>query len=90
MLAALGPEPGCVQTVGLSRAQVAALQYHGRLALQRAGPQDACDWLVADIATWPVAGPQVSAQQWEYRATIPRPTDKNDQLLVFRRAGTAR
>lgn len=87
---ALGPSPGCVQTVGLNRAQVAALQYHGGLSLQRAGLQDECDWLVADIASWPPSERMVNVARWEARATIPRPTDKNDHLLVFHRAGPAR
>src|SRR6218665_7152 len=34
VVAALGPAPGCIQTLGLHRGQVAALQYHDRLALQ--------------------------------------------------------
>ena len=88
--AALGAAPGCVQTVGLSRAQVAALQYHGQLSLQRAGLQDECDWLIADIASWPASERMVNAALWEPVATLPRPTDKNDHLLVFRRAGPAR
>ncbi|WP_029412773.1 hypothetical protein [Acidovorax radicis] len=90
VMATLGPSPGCVQTVGLNRAQVAALQYHGGLSLQRAGLQDECDWLVADIASWPPSERMVNVARWEARATIPRPTDKNDHLLVFHRAGPAR
>jgi len=90
VIAVMGPEPGCVQTVGLSRAQVAALQYHGALALERAGLQDECEWLLADIASWPASERMVTAALWELKATIPRPTDKNDHLLVFRRAGPAR
>ena len=90
VMAALGPSPGCVQTVGLSRSQVAALQFHGGLALQRAGLQDACDWLVADIASWPASERMVNAAHWQARATVARPTDKNEQLLVFRRAAAAR
>ncbi|KRD26155.1 hypothetical protein ASE39_20695 [Acidovorax sp. Root267] len=89
VMATLGPSPGCVQTVGLNRAQVAALQYHGGLSLQRAGLQDECDWLVADIASWPPSERMVNVARWEARATIPRPTDKNDHLLVFHRAGPA-
>ena len=88
--AVLGPQPGCVQTVGLSRAQVAALQYHGALDLQRAALQDRCDWLVADIASWPAPEAEADAMQWNQRATIPRPTDKTDHLLVFRRVEPAR
>jgi len=90
VMAVIGSEPGCVQTVGLSRAQVAALQYHGALTLERAGLQDECEWLLADIASWPASERMVTAALWELKATIPRPTDKNDHLLVFRRAGSAR
>lgn len=90
VLAAMGPEPGCIQTVGLSRAQVAALQYHGQLSLQRAGLQDECQWLLADIASWPASERMVNAAQWEPKATLPRPTDKNDHLLLMRRKGPAR
>lgn len=90
VIATLGPSPGCVQTVGLNRAQVAALQYHGGLALQRAGLQDECEWLVADIASWPPSERMVNMARWESRATIPRPTDKNDHLLVFHRVEPAR
>lgn len=90
VVAALGPEPGCIQTVGLSRAQVAALQYHGQLSLQRAGLQDECQWLLADIASWPASERMVNAALWEPKATLPRPTDKNDHLLLLRRTGPAR
>lgn len=90
VLAAMGPEPGCIQTVGLSRAQVAALQYHGQLSLQRAGLQDECQWLLADIASWPASERMVNAALWEPKATLPRPTDKNDHLLLMRRKGPAR
>ncbi len=90
VMAVLGPSPGCVQTLGLNRAQVAALQYHGGLSLQRAGLQDECDWLVADIGSWPPSERMVNVARWEARATIARPTDKNDHLLVLRRAEPAR
>lgn len=86
VMAVMGPSPGCVQTVGLSRPQVAALQYHGALTLERAGLQDECDWLIADIASWPASERMVNAGLWKLKATLPRPTDKNDHLLVFRRA----
>ena len=69
--AALGPAPGCVQTVGLSRAQVAALQYHGGLSLQRAGLQDECEWLVADIASWPPSE-RISPRSWTILSLRPR------------------
>ena len=90
VVAALGPEPGCIQTVGLNRAQVAALQFHGQLSLQRAGLQDECQWLLVDSASWPASERMVRAELWEARATLPRPTDKNENLLLFRRVAPAR
>jgi 4-amino-4-deoxy-L-arabinose transferase-like glycosyltransferase len=88
--AEMGGAPGCVQTVGLNRAQVAALQYHGQLSLQRAGLQDECNWLIADIASWPASERMVNPARWEHVATVARPTDKNDHLLLFRRIGSER
>ena len=90
VITALGPEPGCIQTVGLNRAQVAALQFHGQLSLQRAGLQDECQWLLVDSASWPASERMVRAELWEARATLPRPTDKNENLLLFRRVAPAR
>ncbi len=87
--AIVGTEPGCVQTVGLSRAQVAALQYHAGLALQPASLSvSGCEWLVSDIASWPAPASSVDGLQWERVATVARPTDKTDFLLVFRRIET--
>ena len=87
---ALGPTPGCIQTVGLSRAQVAALQYHGGLSLQLAGLQDECQWLLADIASWPPSERMVHTALWQAAASIARPTDKEDYLLLFKRAQVPR
>jgi 4-amino-4-deoxy-L-arabinose transferase-like glycosyltransferase len=84
----VGSDSGCVQTVGLSRSQVAALQYHGALKLERAGLQLPCEWLIADIASWPASERIVKTALWDLKATIPRPTDKNDHLLVFRRSSS--
>lgn len=87
--AVVGENPGCVQTVGLSRAQVAALQYHAGLTLHPASLSvTGCEWLVSDIASWPAPASAVDGLQWERVATVARPTDKTDFLLVFRRIET--
>ncbi|MBC7601531.1 MAG: hypothetical protein H7255_02590, partial [Ramlibacter sp.] len=38
--------PGCVEIFGLSRAQIAALRYHGGMDLQWAGTDSKCPWLI--------------------------------------------
>ncbi|MDA8456162.1 hypothetical protein M4R22_15445 [Acidovorax sp. GBBC 3334] len=87
----LGPTPGCLLVHGLSRAQLAGLQYHGGWRLHTVSRPDqvqasACDWLVADLAAQPsVSRLAASAEGWRQVAILPRPTDKNDQLLVMRR-----
>ena len=89
--AVLGPRPGCVQALGLNRAQVAALQYHGGLSLRDAGPQEEdCRWMLVDVSAWPASERAADAALWDLRAIVPRPTDRSDRLLVFRRAEPAR
>ncbi|GKS85607.1 glycosyltransferase family 39 protein [Acidovorax sp. SUPP1855] len=95
LMAVLGPQPGCIITHGLSRAQVAALQYHGGLSLQptdgrRLPATSDCQWLVADSEAQPPGGDIASPPEWSRVTQLPRPTDKNDQLLVLRRAATLR
>lgn len=79
--AALGRQPGCVAGHGLSRAQIAALQYHGGLGMADAGQHASCDWLVADAS----ARPRPDPQRWQLMASVSRPTERNDRLLVLRR-----
>ena len=78
----------CVQTYGLSRAQTAAFQYHGGLTLLPADSQNGnkgCHWLLVDASAWPAPPGIVQAAEWTPVANVPRPTDKNDQVLVFQR-----
>ena len=88
LASALGPEPGCVQMVGLSRAQVAALQYHASLRLQPASRTTDCPWLVADNEAWPAPENLVNPDLWTREATIGRPTDRKEFILLFRRAAS--
>jgi len=84
--AVLGPQPGCVTALGLSRAQVAALTYHGGLDMAPPAPDTTCDWLIADIAAAPRLPGRYPPQRWEQVASVSRPTDRSDRLLVLRRA----
>lgn len=83
---ALGAAPGCVQVGGVGRPQAAALLYHTRLHLEAARPSSACRWLVVDADHWPAHGPGAVPREWQLAARIVRPTDKDDALLLLRRA----
>jgi hypothetical protein len=82
-----GAPQGCVQTYGLSRAQTAAFQYHAGLDLRPAGTPDSasCDWLLLDMSAWPTPPGIAQTGEWSPVATLPRPTDKNDQVMLLRR-----
>ena len=75
----------CVATLGLSTAQSAALRYHGQLTLRphdlRATPT--CPFLVADRAFQNKLRGQ---PQWTAVGGVRRPTDKSDDMLIYRRS----
>lgn len=80
-------KPGCVEVFGLTRPQIAALRFHAGLDLRAASLPSACPWLVAsqDVqATLPMV---LDARQWALVATVRRPTDAKDNLLLYRKRG---
>ena len=88
-IAALVPAHTCVLVDGLSQAQIAALQYHGELDLQRteAGPAPACQTLVVSPDTQPTLDQRVNLTQWAFKASVFRLTDDKERLLVYQRVG---
>lgn len=77
--------PGCVEVVGLTRAQIAALRFHGRMDLRQASLPHACPWLVTtqDLeASMPMV---LDKGQWTRVASVRRPTDARDNLLLYRK-----
>jgi 4-amino-4-deoxy-L-arabinose transferase-like glycosyltransferase len=88
-IAAMVPARTCVLVDGLSQAQIAGLQYHGALPLQRtdAGASPACRTLVVSPATQPTLDQRVELTQWAFKATVFRLTDNKERLLVYQRVG---
>ena len=84
-LAARIDAPGCVQVFGLTRPQVAALLFHGRMDVRAASTTSTCPWLVVagDLElTVPTA---FDRKRWVLVARIPRPTDARENLLLYRK-----
>jgi 4-amino-4-deoxy-L-arabinose transferase-like glycosyltransferase len=88
-IAALVPARTCVLVDGLSQAQIAALQYHGQLDLQRTGANaaPACQTLVVSPATQPSLDQRVELTHWAFKATVFRLTDNKERLLIYQRVG---
>jgi hypothetical protein len=78
-------KPACVQEHGLSRSQIAALQYHGQLTVQPATQQAACSWLLVDKDGLLTLEQATDLNQWDWQSTIGHPSDKDEKVLVFRR-----
>jgi 4-amino-4-deoxy-L-arabinose transferase-like glycosyltransferase len=88
-VASLVDKNSCVEIYGLGSAQAAALQYHGRLELRQASALAACPFLVVDVAAQSSLSNAVNLPDWAFQATVRRPSDKNENILVFKRVGIA-
>jgi hypothetical protein len=84
---AMGDGTGCVEQLGLSRAQIAAFMYHGRMDLRHAGRDAACPWLLVAAPVQPAAHVSVELSNWRLIANVRRPSDSDENVLVYRRAG---
>ena len=71
--------------VGLTRPQIAALRFHGRLDLRTARLPSACPWLVASQELQPSLGMVLEPRQWALVTIVRRPADAKDNLLLYRK-----
>ena len=82
--------PECVEVEGLSRAQIAALQFHSQLILRAATPDAVCPVLLVNGEATTNQGLSVDANQWAILSTIRRPTDRNENIRIYRRTSLAK
>ena len=78
-------KPGCIEVHGLSQAQLSALRYHGAMNLKPASRPAACPWLLVDADAQQSAALAMDLREWESIALIARPSDNNDNVLLYRR-----
>ena len=84
-IASLVDKNACVEIYGISSAQAAALQYHGQLELRQAGAQASCPYLIVDIEAQSTLSNTVNLPDWAFKATVRRPTDKTENVLLYKR-----
>ncbi len=77
----------CVQETGLRRDQIAAFAYHGNYAIAPVSGPASCPWLLVNADTQLDGPDRPDPRHWEYQATIRRPSDKADDVLLYRRIG---
>ena len=84
-IATLVDKTDCVEIYGLRIAQAAALQYHGELELKPATNRAVCPYLIVNAETQQSLSRVVNLPDWAFLATVRRPTDKNENVLLFKR-----
>ena len=84
-IASLVDKSACVEIYGVGSAQAAALQYHGQLELRQTGPQAGCPYLIVDVKARSSLSGAVNLPDWAFLATVRKPTDKTENMLVFKR-----
>jgi hypothetical protein len=75
----------CIYTHGLSAAQQAALRYYLHRPLIQANRGGACEWLVVDNENAASLNEYTAMQDWQLIQTIRRPSDKNEDWLIYAR-----
>ena len=86
----------CVHYYGLTKAQGAAFQFHGDLKLLPVATRaettstDAsqCAWLIVDTQALTSFTKEVDANAWTQHATVRRPSDNNEDIVLFRALST--
>ena len=84
--------PACVHYHGLTRAQGAAFEFHGKFKLHPsssvttdANTQAQCDWLIVDTQALGTLKQDVDMTPWQYQATVRRPSDNNEDIVLYKR-----
>jgi hypothetical protein len=77
----------CVEILGISNAQAAALKYHGGLELRQSSRDETCPFLIVDSDVQASMSQAIHLPDWALMATLSRPTDKTENILLFKRVG---
>ena len=87
-VASLVEKPKCIEIYGISNAQAAAFRYHNALNIYKFDGSNVCPFLIVDSEVKEAMSAVVNLPEWAFVATLNRPTDKAENILVFKRVGT--
>lgn len=82
----------CSHYYGLTRAQGAAFEFHGQLKLLPISKKSTydtqiksvCEWLIVDTQAVSNLKIDVDMSQWQHQATVRRPTDNNEDIILYK------
>jgi hypothetical protein len=90
-------DTACVQYYGLTRAQGAAFEFHGHLKLipavvgtsNQTPSHNNCEWLIVDTQASGTLKKDVDMSPWQLHATVRRPSDDNEDIVLYKRGAPA-
>jgi 4-amino-4-deoxy-L-arabinose transferase-like glycosyltransferase len=88
----------CVHFYGLTRAQGAAFEFHGQLLLKPVAHTQTkqsveasdCPWMIVDTQSMNSLAKVVDLSSWTQHATVRRPSDNNEDIVLFRKIAVDR
>ena len=81
-------EPQCVYSLGLNRAQIAGLSFHGNFKMvdfEKNKSAVPCEWLIANPTTLRLNPAALDPENWAKVRVIRRPADKREDIVLYQR-----
>ena len=88
VIRAQSPTPAqsdCVAFSNLTRGQIAAFQFHGRLKLEPVSESSQCSWLLMDTATSRPSAEKIDMARWVLRLNVRRRADNGEAMRLYQR-----
>ena len=76
----------CVETLGLNRGQIAALQFHGMLVIKTASATANCNWLMVGKDVDLTASSMLEPDQWLLVTPLRKASRGSEEVKIYRRS----
>jgi hypothetical protein len=81
-------EPKCIYALGLNRAQIAGLSFHGNFNFDNFktnAKRNDCNWLITNPETLAKQSSAINTDVWKKTKLIRRPADKREDIVIFKK-----
>lgn len=78
----------CLYSFGMNRAQIAGLSFHGQYEIKdfdKSRQDNQCHWVISNPEALVLHVDAVNPSEWENLKVIRRPSDKREDIVIFKR-----